>query len=268
MILSIVLRTICDTAPPLSRLLLGIEWCSAWLSLKLNAESWLHRRSIADSECCLFHMSRRFLCQILKRRRFQLHKDIERSCLDHALVDCGLFPAVQTCKVGAHRQQSDHFPLELRLLFTTPILPAAPPPPPASRLTVGQQPDTELFSTAYVRAHGHPAVSVSNAESSHKKEGQTEDPSALDEPGHSCDQQQQIVGAAELQDSLEGLNSVQHLQEAKATTRSATEQHNLVQPQQQQQRKSALSLEPAAKRQKQEQQHPAASKAADKSVGP
>ncbi len=41
-----------------------------------------------------------------------------------------VFPAVQSSRVGAHRHESDHFPLELQLLLTVPTLPTAPPPPP------------------------------------------------------------------------------------------------------------------------------------------
>ncbi len=47
------------------------------------------------------------------------------------LVDCGLCSAVQTCKVGTHRHESDHFPLEFQLFLTAPALPAALPPPQA-----------------------------------------------------------------------------------------------------------------------------------------
>ena len=61
---------------------------------------------------------------------FRAHSNTEPSRLDHVLVDCGLFPAVQSSRVGAHRHESDHFPLELQLLLTVPTLPTAPPPPP------------------------------------------------------------------------------------------------------------------------------------------
>ncbi len=62
---------------------------------------------------------------------FRARSNTEPSRLVHALADCGLFPAVQSSKVGAHRHESDHFPLELQLLLTVPTLPTAPPPPPA-----------------------------------------------------------------------------------------------------------------------------------------
>ncbi len=62
---------------------------------------------------------------------YKARSNTEPSRLDHALVDCGLFPAVQTCRVGTHRHESDHFPLELQLLLTAPTLPAASPPPQA-----------------------------------------------------------------------------------------------------------------------------------------
>jgi len=67
--------------------------------------------------------------------RYRARGNTEPSRLDHALVGCGLFPAVRTCKVGAHRQESDHFPLELQLLLTAPALPVSPPPPQASTPT-------------------------------------------------------------------------------------------------------------------------------------
>ncbi len=60
---------------------------------------------------------------------FRARSNTEPSRLDHVLVDCGLFPAVQSSRVGAHRHESDHFPLELQLLLTVPTLPTAPPPP-------------------------------------------------------------------------------------------------------------------------------------------
>ena len=62
---------------------------------------------------------------------FRARSNTEPSRLDHVLVDCGLFPAVQSSRVGAHRHESDHFPLELQLLLTVPTLPTAPPPLPA-----------------------------------------------------------------------------------------------------------------------------------------
>ena len=40
------------------------------------------------------------------------------SRLDHALVDCGLFAAIQACCIGSHWQESGHFSLELHLLLT------------------------------------------------------------------------------------------------------------------------------------------------------
>ncbi|DBB13435.1 TPA: hypothetical protein ACH3X3_005165 [Trebouxia sp. C0006] len=61
---------------------------------------------------------------------FRACSNTEPSRLDHVLVGCGLFPAVQSSRVGAHRHESDHFPLELQLLLTVPTLPTAPPPPP------------------------------------------------------------------------------------------------------------------------------------------
>ena len=39
---------------------------------------------------------------------FKARSDTTASCLDHALVDCGLFASVQACCIGSHRQESDH----------------------------------------------------------------------------------------------------------------------------------------------------------------
>ena len=58
---------------------------------------------------------------------FKARSDTTASCLDHALVDCGLFASVQACCIGSHRQESDHFPLELGLLLTVPASPASLP---------------------------------------------------------------------------------------------------------------------------------------------
>ncbi|DBB01577.1 TPA: hypothetical protein ACH3X1_000225 [Trebouxia sp. C0004] len=60
---------------------------------------------------------------------FRARSNTEPSRLDHALVDCGLFSAIQSCRVGYHQHESDHFPLELQLLLTAPTLPAAQSPP-------------------------------------------------------------------------------------------------------------------------------------------
>ena len=48
---------------------------------------------------------------------FKARSNSAASCLDHALVDCGLFASIQAYCMGSHRRESDHFPLELRLLL-------------------------------------------------------------------------------------------------------------------------------------------------------
>ena len=63
---------------------------------------------------------------------FKARSNTAASRLDHALVDCGLFASVQACCIGSHRQESDHFPLELRLLLTVPAPPASLTPAQAS----------------------------------------------------------------------------------------------------------------------------------------
>ena len=57
--------------------------------------------------------------------RFRARRNTAASRLDHALVDCGLFASIQACCIASHRQESDHFPLELRLLLTAPASPAS-----------------------------------------------------------------------------------------------------------------------------------------------
>ena len=58
---------------------------------------------------------------------FKARRNTAASRLDHALVDCGLFASIQACclQFASHRQESDHFPLELRLLLTAPASPAS-----------------------------------------------------------------------------------------------------------------------------------------------
>ncbi len=56
---------------------------------------------------------------------FKARRNTTASRLDHALVDCGLFASIQTCCIASHRQESDHFPLELHLLLTAPVSPAS-----------------------------------------------------------------------------------------------------------------------------------------------
>ena len=48
------------------------------------------------------------------------------SRLDHFLVDPELFPFVQSCRVGPSRPDSDHMPLEMRLLLDDAALPPRP----------------------------------------------------------------------------------------------------------------------------------------------
>ena len=60
---------------------------------------------------------------------FKARSNTHPSRLDHVLVDCGLFPAVQSCGVGLARPDSDHLPLEMRLVLSAPPAPASAPPP-------------------------------------------------------------------------------------------------------------------------------------------
>ncbi len=68
---------------------------------------------------------------------YRARSNNEPSRLDHALDDCGLFPAVQTCSVGTHRHESERFPVELQLLLT---LQAAPPQTPTPTRVLDNSP--------------------------------------------------------------------------------------------------------------------------------
>jgi len=56
------------------------------------------------------------------------------SRLDHVLVDPDLFSSIQYCGVGLTRPDSDHMPLEMRILLSA-AAPPSPPPPPVRQHT-------------------------------------------------------------------------------------------------------------------------------------
>ena len=49
------------------------------------------------------------------------------SRLDHILVDLDLFSSIQSCCVGPIRDDSDHMPLEMRILLSAAALQSPPP---------------------------------------------------------------------------------------------------------------------------------------------
>ena len=57
---------------------------------------------------------------------FKARTNTVASRLDHVLVDPDLFSSIQYCVVGLTRADSDHMPLEMRILLSA----AAPPSPP------------------------------------------------------------------------------------------------------------------------------------------
>ena len=57
---------------------------------------------------------------------FKARANTVASRLDHVLVDPDLFSSIQSCCIGPIRDDSDHMPLELRILLSA----AAPPSPP------------------------------------------------------------------------------------------------------------------------------------------
>ena len=63
---------------------------------------------------------------------FKARSNTQPSRLDHVLVDAELFHALETCKVGPVRAESDHLPLELCLMLAA--CPQSEAPAPASPL--------------------------------------------------------------------------------------------------------------------------------------
>ena len=57
---------------------------------------------------------------------FKARTNTVASRLDHVLADPHLFSSIQSCCIGPVRDDSDHMPLEMRILFSA----AAPPSPP------------------------------------------------------------------------------------------------------------------------------------------
>ena len=107
---------------------------------------------------------------------FKARSNTQPSRLDHVLVDCNLFHAIQSCGVGPVRPESDHLPLELQLLLDAPTSLASAPPPsglnPAWTWDGAQQevyacalqagPCQALLSqrTAAAREHQHTQASI------------------------------------------------------------------------------------------------------------
>ena len=58
---------------------------------------------------------------------FKARTNTVASRLDHILVDLDLFSSIQSCCVGPIRDDSDHMPLEMRILLSA-VAPPSPPP--------------------------------------------------------------------------------------------------------------------------------------------
>ena len=97
-------------------------------------------RLCADSAMVL--CTGRTLADTPAQLTFKASTNTVASRQDHVLVDPDLFSSIQYCGVGLTRPDSDHMPLEMRILLSA----AAPPSPPLS--PVQQHTPTWIWSGA------------------------------------------------------------------------------------------------------------------------
>ena len=71
---------------------------------------------------------------------FKARTNTVASRLDHVLVDPDLFSSIQSCCIGPVRDDSDHMPLEMRILLSA----AAPPSPPPHLCNITPQPGSGM----------------------------------------------------------------------------------------------------------------------------
>ncbi len=90
----------------------------------VNAHGRKLVRLCADSAMIL--CTGRTLADTPAQPTFKARTNTVASRLDHVLVDPDLFSSIQYCGVGLTRPDSDHMPLEMRILLSA----AAPPSPP------------------------------------------------------------------------------------------------------------------------------------------
>ena len=81
-------------------------------------------RLCADSAMIL--CTGRTLADTPAQPTFKARTNTVASRLDHVLVDPGLFSFIQYCGVGLTRPDSDHMPLEMRILLSAAALPSSP----------------------------------------------------------------------------------------------------------------------------------------------
>ncbi|DBA77818.1 TPA: hypothetical protein ACH3X1_009175 [Trebouxia sp. C0004] len=98
----------------------------------INAHGRKLVRLCADSAMVL--CTGRTLADTPAQPTFKARTNTMASCLDHVLVDPGLFSSIQYCGVGLTRPDSDHMPLEMRILLSA-AAPPSPPLPPVQKHT-------------------------------------------------------------------------------------------------------------------------------------
>ena len=106
----------------------------------INAHGRKLMRLCADSAMLL--CTGRTLADTPAQPTFKARTNTMASRLDHILVDPDLFSSIQHCGVGPTRPDSNHMPLEMRILLSA----AAPPPPPP--LPVQQHTPTWIWGGA------------------------------------------------------------------------------------------------------------------------
>ena len=106
----------------------------------INAHGRKLMRLCADSAMIL--CTGRTLADTPAQPTFKARTNTMASRLDHILVDPDLFSSIQHCGVGPTRPDSDHMPLEMRILLSA----AAPPSPPP--LPVQQHTPTWIWDGA------------------------------------------------------------------------------------------------------------------------
>ena len=98
----------------------------------INAHGLKLMRLCGDSAMILY--TGRTLADTPAQPTFKARTNTMASHLDHILVDPDLFSSIEHCGVGPTRPDSDHMPLEMRILLSA-TTPLSPPPPPEQQHT-------------------------------------------------------------------------------------------------------------------------------------
>ena len=96
-----------------------------------NSTTNAHGRKLVQlcADSAMILCTGRTLANTPAQPTFKARTNMMASCLDHILVDPDLFSSIEHCGVGPTKPDSEHMPLEMRILLSAAAPPSSPPPP-------------------------------------------------------------------------------------------------------------------------------------------